>query len=141
MKTQMFTAMATGLALIAATPAIAQQGGTTVTTATTQGPILSFSVSEEVRARPDQATVGAGVQTTGLLRVPKPAGHLRQPLVRIGVGAAAQPVSGLDVRHGGQVALAQRACLGVAPRPSQPSHDRASGLWHLVGYDVEVHDQ
>src|SRR3546814_10753339 len=64
MKTQMFTAMATGLALIAATPAIAQQGGTTVTTATTQGPILSFSVSEEVRARPDQATVGAGVQTT-----------------------------------------------------------------------------
>ena len=64
MKTQMFTAMATGLALLAATPAIAQQGGTTVTTATTQGPILSFSVSEEVRARPDQATVGAGVQTT-----------------------------------------------------------------------------
>lgn len=64
MKRQMFTAMAAGLALIAATPAIAQQGGTTVTTATTQGPILSFSVSEEVRARPDQATVGAGVQTT-----------------------------------------------------------------------------
>src|SRR3546814_8461624 len=56
--------MGPGLALIAATPAIAQQGGTTVTTATTQGPILSFSVSEEVRARPDQATVGAGVQTT-----------------------------------------------------------------------------
>src|SRR3546814_13595492 len=28
------------------------------------GPILSFSVSEEVRSRPDQATVGAGVTTT-----------------------------------------------------------------------------
>ncbi|MEK9900766.1 MAG: SIMPL domain-containing protein, partial [Rhodospirillaceae bacterium] len=32
--------------------------------ATTLGPILSFSVSEEVRSRPDQATVGAGVTTT-----------------------------------------------------------------------------
>jgi hypothetical protein len=61
----MLTAMASGLALMAATPALAQQqGGTTVTTATTQGPILSFSVSEEVRSRPDQATVGAGVTTT-----------------------------------------------------------------------------
>ena len=64
MTKQMLTAMATGLALIAATPAIAQQGGATVTAATTQGPILSFSVSEEVRSRPDQATVGAGVTTT-----------------------------------------------------------------------------
>ncbi len=35
-----------------------------MTAATTQGPILSFSVSEEVRSRPDQATVGAGVTTT-----------------------------------------------------------------------------
>ncbi len=64
MTKQMLTAMATGLALIAVTPAIAQQGGATVTAATTQGPILSFSVSEEVRSRPDQATVGAGVTTT-----------------------------------------------------------------------------
>src|SRR3546814_18189214 len=64
MTKQMFTAMAAGLALAAATPAIAQQGGPTVTTASGQGPILSFSVSEEVRARPDQATVSAGVQTT-----------------------------------------------------------------------------
>lgn len=65
MTKHMLTAMASGLALMAATPALAQQqGGTTVTTATTQGPILSFSVSEEVRSRPDQATVGAGVTTT-----------------------------------------------------------------------------
>ena len=64
MTKQMLTAMAAGLVLAAATPAIAQQGGSTVTTATTQGPILSFSVSEEVRSRPDQATVGAGVTTT-----------------------------------------------------------------------------
>src|SRR3546814_6760649 len=64
MTKQMLAAMATGLALIAATPAIAQQGGSTGTAATTQGPILSFSVSEEVRPRPDQATVGAGVTTT-----------------------------------------------------------------------------
>src|SRR3546814_16873215 len=64
MTKQMLAAMATGLALIAATPAIAQQGGSTVTAATTQGPILSFSVSEDVRSRPDQATVGAGVTTT-----------------------------------------------------------------------------
>jgi hypothetical protein len=61
----MLTAMASALALTAATPVLAQQqGGTTVTTASVQGPILSFSVSEEVRSRPDQATVGAGVQTT-----------------------------------------------------------------------------
>src|SRR3546814_14218893 len=64
MTKQMFMAMTAALSLVAATPAIAQQGGTTVTAATTQGPILSFSVSEEVRARPDQATIGAGVQTT-----------------------------------------------------------------------------
>ncbi|MGH6651806.1 MAG: SIMPL domain-containing protein [Sphingopyxis sp.] len=65
MTKHMLTAMASGLALMAATPALAQQqGGTTVTTATTQGPILSFSVSEEVRSRPDQATVGAGVTAT-----------------------------------------------------------------------------
>jgi uncharacterized protein YggE len=64
MTKQMFAVMATGLALMAATPALAQQGGSTVTAATTQGPILTFSVSEEVRSRPDQATVGAGVTTT-----------------------------------------------------------------------------
>lgn len=64
MTKHVLTAMATGLALLAATPALAQQGGTTVTTATQQGPILSFTVNEEVRARPDQATVGAGVTTT-----------------------------------------------------------------------------
>ncbi|ALH80995.1 SIMPL domain-containing protein [Sphingopyxis macrogoltabida] len=64
MTKQMFAVMASGLALMAATPALAQQGGSTVTAATTQGPILSFSVSEEVRSRPDQATVGAGVTTT-----------------------------------------------------------------------------
>jgi uncharacterized protein YggE len=56
--------MAAGIALIAAMPAGAQQGGSTVTTATAGGPILGFSVSEEVRARPDLATVGAGVTTT-----------------------------------------------------------------------------
>ena len=64
MTKQMLAAMASGLALMAAVPAAAQQGGSTVTAATTQGPILSFSVSEEVRSRPDQATVGAGVTTT-----------------------------------------------------------------------------
>ncbi|WP_260580322.1 SIMPL domain-containing protein [Sphingopyxis sp. PET50] len=65
MTKHMLTAMASGLALMAATPALAQQqGGTTVTTANVQGPILSFSVNQEVRSRPDQATVGAGVQTT-----------------------------------------------------------------------------
>ena len=65
MTKHMLTAMASGLALMAATPALAQQqGGTTVTTASVQGPVLGFSVSEEVRSRPDQATVGAGVQTT-----------------------------------------------------------------------------
>lgn len=64
MTKQMLGAMATGLALMAAMPAIAQQGGSTVTAATVQGPILSFSVNEEVRSRPDQATIGAGVTTT-----------------------------------------------------------------------------
>lgn len=63
MTKQMLAAMATGVALMAATPALAQQGNM-VATAMTQGPILTFSVSEEVRSRPDQATVGAGVSTT-----------------------------------------------------------------------------
>lgn len=64
MTTYLFTTMAAGIALMTAAPAIAQQGGATVTAASVQGPILSFSVNEEVRASPDQATVGAGVTTT-----------------------------------------------------------------------------
>jgi len=64
MTKHLFTAMATGIALMAAVPAIAQQGGSTVTTATTQGPILSFSVDQEVRSRPDRASIGAGVTNT-----------------------------------------------------------------------------
>lgn len=64
MTKQTLTAMATGLALLVATPALAQQGGTTVTTATAQGPILSFSVDKEVRSRPDRASIGAGVTST-----------------------------------------------------------------------------
>ena len=64
MTKQMLTAMTAAIALIVAMPAAAQQGGSTGMTATAHGPILSFSVSEEVRARPDLATVGAGVTTT-----------------------------------------------------------------------------
>lgn len=64
MKKQMIMAMATGLALMAATPALAQQGATTATTAGTGGPILSFAVDEEVRAAPDRAAIGAGVTNT-----------------------------------------------------------------------------
>ena len=64
MKKQMLIALAAGLMTAAATPAIAQPGGSTVTTATAQGPILSFGVTTEVRSRPDEATIGAGVTTT-----------------------------------------------------------------------------
>ena len=69
MTKQMLTAMAAGIALIAAMPAAAQQGGSTGMTATAEGPILGFSISEEVRARPDLATVGAGVTTTAPMAV------------------------------------------------------------------------
>src|SRR3546814_8905465 len=48
MTKQMLAAMATELALIAATPAIAQQGGSTVTAATTQGQIGRASCRERV---------------------------------------------------------------------------------------------
>lgn len=64
MTKKIFTALASGLVLMAAAPAIAQQGGTTMTTATTGGPILSFSVDQEVRSRPDRASIGAGVTNT-----------------------------------------------------------------------------
>lgn len=64
MTKQMLTAMTTGLALIAATPAIAQPMAAATAATAAQGPILSFSVSQEVRSRPDQASVGAGVTTT-----------------------------------------------------------------------------
>lgn len=64
MKKQMLIALAAGLMTTAATPAIAQPGGSTVTTATAQGSILSFAVTKEVRSRPDEATIGAGVTTT-----------------------------------------------------------------------------
>lgn len=63
MTKQMLTAMATGLVLMAAPPAFAQQGPTAMA-AMNHGPMLSFSVSEEVRSRPDQASIGAGVTTT-----------------------------------------------------------------------------
>ena len=69
MTKQMIMAMATGLTLLAATPALAQQGATTVTTATAQGPILSFSVDKEVRSRPDRAAIGAGVTNTAATAV------------------------------------------------------------------------
>lgn len=64
MTKQMLTAMATGLALLVATPALAQDRGMTVTTAMAQGPILSFNVDKEVRSRPDRASIGAGVTNT-----------------------------------------------------------------------------
>ena len=71
MTKQMLAAMASGLALMAAVPAVAQQGGSTVTAATTQGPILSFSVSEEESERRQRVSVdvspGLSVETSRAL--------------------------------------------------------------------------
>lgn len=69
MTKHLLTAMATGLALVAAIPTQAQVGGTNLVTATTQGPILSFSVDQEVRSRPDRASIGAGVTSNGATAV------------------------------------------------------------------------
>ena len=58
------TGVASALALAAAAPALAQTPGAGMATQVVQGPLLSFSVSEEVRAAPDRASIGAGVTNT-----------------------------------------------------------------------------
>lgn len=52
-------------ALLASPAAVAQTQAMTMTDA----PLLSFSVNEEVRSRPDQAQIGAGVTTMGATAV------------------------------------------------------------------------
>jgi uncharacterized protein len=65
MTKYMLATMASGLALMAAIPVQAQQGGSNMAMSSVQGPILSFSVEQEVRARPDMANIGAGVTSNG----------------------------------------------------------------------------
>lgn len=62
MSKWMMAALAAGTVMAAQAPAIAQQGRAMPMTQGEQQPVVSFSVSEEVRSRPDVAGVGAGVQ-------------------------------------------------------------------------------
>ncbi len=64
MNKWMMAALVAGTAMAAQTPVMAQQGGATAMTHNQQQPLVSFSVSEEIRSRPDVAGVGAGVQVT-----------------------------------------------------------------------------
>ncbi len=64
----LLAAMTTGLVLAAAIPAQAQPA-TNMVTASVQGPVLSFSVDQEVRSRPDRASIGAGVTSNGATAV------------------------------------------------------------------------
>ncbi|MGL4314511.1 MAG: SIMPL domain-containing protein [Sphingomonas sp.] len=57
-------AAATALALTAPMAANAQMQGQQGTVMTTDAPLLSFSITEEIRSAPDRARVGAGVVTT-----------------------------------------------------------------------------
>ena len=50
--------------LIALAPVAAQAQSQGMTNATTDAPLLAFTVNEEVRAKPDRATLGAGVTST-----------------------------------------------------------------------------
>lgn len=63
MKKLLIAALASGAVMSAATPALAQTGGARMEQSA-NGPILNFSVSEEVTSRPDVVFVGAGVQVT-----------------------------------------------------------------------------
>ncbi len=59
-----FMAAATVLALAAPMAATAQMQGQTGAHVMTDAPLLSFSMTEEIRSAPDRARVGAGVVTT-----------------------------------------------------------------------------
>jgi hypothetical protein len=59
-----FIAAATALALTAPIAATAQMQGQQGIQMTTDAPLLSFSITEELRTAPDRARVGAGVVTT-----------------------------------------------------------------------------
>lgn len=63
MKKLLIAALASGAVMSAALPAVAQTGGARVEQMA-QGPVLNFSVSEEVTSQPDVVFIGAGVQVT-----------------------------------------------------------------------------
>lgn len=64
MKKSVMAALIAGAAMNLAMPAMAQQQGSSAMIQSAQGPVFSFSVTEEVRSKPDQASIGAGVQVT-----------------------------------------------------------------------------
>ncbi|MCC2603383.1 SIMPL domain-containing protein [Sphingopyxis yananensis] len=64
MNKWMMAALVAGTAMAAQTPAMAQQTRGAAMMQSEQQPLVSFSVSEEVRSRPDVAGVGAGVEVT-----------------------------------------------------------------------------
>lgn len=68
MKKLLIAAMASGAMLSAALPAVAQTGDARMVQ-TVQGPVLNFSVSEEVSSKPDVVFIGAGVQVTAATAV------------------------------------------------------------------------
>jgi uncharacterized protein YggE len=68
MKQWMMAALVAGTAMAVQAPAMAQQGGAMHMTGE-HHPLVSFTVSEEVRSRPDVASVGAGVQVTAATAV------------------------------------------------------------------------
>lgn len=68
MKKLLIAALASGAAISAAMPAMAQSGDVRMEQTAT-GPVLSFSVSEEVTSKPDVVFVGAGVQVTAATAV------------------------------------------------------------------------
>lgn len=59
-----FMAAAAALAMTAPMAATAQMQGQQGTQTMTDAPLLSFSITEEIRSAPDRARVGAGVVTT-----------------------------------------------------------------------------
>ena len=125
MTKQMLTAMAATIALVAATPVTAQQGGQTGMTATAQGPILSFDVSEDVRARPDLATVGAGVTTTAPTAV---------EAMRANAGAMDKLVAAAKARG---IAAEDIQTSGISLSPQYDySNNRPGQPPRFIGYQV-----
>ncbi|MEY4268801.1 MAG: hypothetical protein RLZZ58_17, partial [Pseudomonadota bacterium] len=92
--------LSTPLAVLAPAAASAQSGAMMTTQTAANTPLLSFSLTEEVRAKPDRATIGAGVTTSA----PSATEALRQNTAAMEKLVAAVKASGVkdaDVQTSG----------------------------------------
>lgn len=123
---QMLTFLAAGLSIAACASAQAQaQTQPGQVSARVDGPLLSFNIVEEVRARPDEATVGAGVTSMA----PTAVEAMRANAAAMEKLIAAAKKAGIKPEH------IQTSGLSLSPRYDY--NDRGEGQPpRFLGYQV-----